>query len=92
MSWRRGSRPDRKRWRKARFLALTREAWTCRRCGRWGNIVDHIRPLFEDGEPYAPDNLQVLCKSCHLDKCRLEQTKPQPPEVKAWDAYLIGVV
>ena len=35
--------------------------------------VDHIQPL-EDGGSDEPDNLQVLCRGCHIDKHR----RPDP--------------
>ena len=75
---------DRPRWRKVRRQVLNRDNWTCQNCGRWGNQCDHIKPLFEGGAPYDLTNVQVLCRTHHIEKCRREQTRPEPPEVKEW--------
>jgi len=48
-------------WRRIRLVVLRRDRWTCRRCGRPANQVDHIVP----GDDHRPANLQALCKSCH---------------------------
>ena len=83
---------DRRRWRRVRREVLARDSWTCQVCGRWGKICDHVLALFQGGAAYDKANLQILCTSCALDKQRAEQTRPPPPEVKAWDAYLASVV
>ena len=58
------------RWRKLRLEVLDRDRWRCQACGKAGMLeVDHIQPL-EDGGSDEPDNLQVLCRGCHIDKHR----------------------
>lgn len=61
---------------EARKHVFLRERGTCQGCGVISVLamdfeVDHIRPLFEaDGDLsfYAPENLQLLCSSCHKTK------------------------
>ena len=56
-------------WRKVRRLALQRDSGWCVMCGeRPADVVDHIRELKDGGAPYALDNLQSLCNSCHAKK------------------------
>lgn len=63
-------------WDKLRQLVLQRDAGLCQACraeGRVtaGNLVDHKVPKFEGGTDDL-DNLQVLCKPCHVDKTAQE--------------------
>ena len=83
---------DRRRWRRVRWEVLERDNWTCQTCGGYGKQCDHKKPLFQGGQPYALENLQILCEKCHWVKCATEQGNPPPPEVLAWDAYLASVV
>ena len=48
-------------------MALNRDGWICRQCGKPANEVDHIidRAIVKCD---AMDNLQSLCKSCHSRK------------------------
>ena len=51
------------------------------KCGRYGNEVDHIQPLDRGGEAYAPSNLQMLCRGCHILKSAKENCRqPTPAE------------
>ena len=60
-----------RRWRRLRSRILDRDGWRCRKCGKAGILeVDHIQPL-EDGGSDEPDNLQVLCRGCHIAKHRI---------------------
>ena len=84
MSWRKGRRPQEKIWRLVRLRALDRDSWKCRTCGRAGRLeVDHVTPLDDGGELYALSNLQSLCRRCHIEKTRGENT-PESPERTAW--------
>ena len=78
---------DGTRWRRLRLAILNRANWRCRRCGRYGNEVDHITPLHKGGDPWAESNLQVLCVACHKVKSSEEYSSPDP-ERKAWADYL----
>lgn len=89
-------KPDRKRWELVRREALDRDGWRCqqlradgKRCGRAGRLeVDHIRPLAQGGAEYDLGNLQTLCRSCHIEKTRAENSNPPGPERLAWDAFM----
>lgn len=62
----------------AKHHVFLRERGTCQGCGMISPLpadfdVDHIEPLFEAfGDPryYEPENMQLLCKSCHRDKTK----------------------
>ena len=91
MSWRRGTIPNQRKWRKLRVLVLDRDGWVCQHCGKNGRMeVDHKIPL-----DVAPDkmwemsNLQSLCTSCHWEKSQAERTGRKPdPEVAKWRKYM----
>ena len=58
------------RWRALRDDTLSRDGWLCVVCLREGRtvgaeIVHHIRPVREGGDPWAPGNLESLCRRCH---------------------------
>ena len=88
MSWRKGERPNWKRWQVVRLKALDRDNWQCVKCGKLAREVDHIIPLDRPGaDMYALGGLQSLCKKCHISKTRLENTTHRP-EVAAWRTLL----
>ncbi|MEU6765892.1 HNH endonuclease [Streptomyces sp. NPDC046853] len=65
-SARNASRP--KDWSKRRTRTLVRDRFTCQRCGAKKDLeVDHIVPVARGGS-WEPDNLWVLCKTCHKHK------------------------
>ena len=80
-------RINRRRWALVRRAALDRDGWRCVRCSRAGALeVDHIRPLAGGGDPYALDNLQALCRGCHVDKSNVDRgIVPLDP---AWTALV----
>ena len=54
-------------WRRVRQFVLNRDNWRCKRCGKAGRLsVHHIRPLGNGGSQYDPENLQAICKTCHV--------------------------
>jgi len=58
-----------RRWRKVREQQLIREP-LCRECLEAGvvkaaEMVDHIQPIKQGGDKYAPSNLQSLCNKHH---------------------------
>lgn len=61
-----GPKPDRVR---QQMLA---EEPTCRLCGAPTTDVDHILPLVAGGK-HVRENLQGLCRPCHLEKSRQER-------------------
>ena len=78
-----------KRWARIRREILERDGYRCRQCGRAGRLeVDHIEPMARGGSDTDSDNLQSLCRECHISKTARENRKPQPPEVEAWHALV----
>ena len=63
-------------WDKIRPSILQRDLFLCQACKRQGRLtpakdVDHITPKAQGGID-DPDNLQSLCRSCHIKKTREE--------------------
>lgn len=71
------------KWQKLRNEIRKRDKMTCKMCGNpiTGKcIVDHIIPLTKENVndwdiAYNPDNLQLLCISCHNAKTFTNHTK-----------------
>ena len=82
------SKLDRRRWEWVRRRVLKRDNWRCQSCGKYGNQVDHIKPLHHRGAPYAEGNLQCLCRGCHIAKTRAEYSGPHDPAREAWRALV----
>ena len=58
-----------RRWREASIAKRQRDPF-CERCQRNGKItpatlVHHKVPIKDGGDPFAWDNLEAICKSCH---------------------------
>ena len=65
--------------------------WRCAKCGRYGSEVDHIIPLRRGGDPWALDNLQVLCGGrggCHAQKTARENRRVLTGEQQKWRELL----
>lgn len=57
------------RWQAVRRAVFERDGWACVKCGRMGLIeCDHIRPIKDAGDWFDMDNLQTLCRGCHINK------------------------
>lgn len=59
-------------WQYARKRQLEQYPF-CEECLKMGKrikatMVDHIKPIKQGGDKFAPDNLQSLCWSCHSRK------------------------
>ena len=64
---------------------VDRDGWRCRQCGRAGRMeVDHVVPLDRGGDPWALDNLQALCRACHVHKTAGERRRPPTPAEAEW--------
>ena len=78
--------------RRAAHLAafvLARDGYRCRACGRAGRLeADHVTPLDRGGAPFDPDNMQALCRGCHIAKTRAENRRPVDPERESWRRVL----
>ena len=78
-------RVSHRRWEACRQQILTRDGFRCVTCGKAGRLeVDHIDP---DGDHWDPDNLQTLCRGCHIDKTRRDM---RPAGQRAWMEYMRG--
>ncbi len=73
-----------------RMRILDRDGWTCVICGDRGAVleVDHAVPRFEGGLD-EDENLQALCRGCHIQKTRRETERRlnTPQEVIAWRRF-----
>ena len=59
---------DRRKWAKARRACFTRDRYRCRKCGAAGALeAHHVKPLDKGGARYALDNLETLCRACHIE-------------------------
>ncbi|MFD9561505.1 HNH endonuclease [Streptomyces sp. NPDC059994] len=77
--WDRKSARNRSRpgdWSSRRAKVLTRDRFTCQKCGTRENLqVDHIVPVSRGGS-WDLDNLWVLCGKCHALKTYYEDRRP----------------
>ena len=66
-------------WKQVRSMALLRDGYTCKVCGREATTVDHIKPHEGNLQLFLDmNNLQSLCASCHgiksyRESCRKRQ-------------------
>jgi 5-methylcytosine-specific restriction protein A len=65
------------RWRKLRIVVLNEEP-LCKTCKSNGQVaaaqvVDHIIPINQGGDPFERSNLQGLCHVCHNAKSARER-------------------
>ena len=78
---------DAGRWARTRRAVFERDGRRCVQCGRPGRLeCDHVVPLHRGGAPFDLDNLQTLCRRCHVEKSRGESTND--PERARWRAVL----
>ena len=76
-------------WARVRRRVLERDGYRCRACGGAGRLeADHIRPLRWGGDPWALDNLQCLCRGCHILKTARENRREPTPAEAAWRALV----
>lgn len=61
-----------KRWAQTRKRKLYASP-LCERCGRVATDIHH-RHGVANGNPYALEGLEALCRSCHSKETRAEQT------------------
>lgn len=66
------------RWRILRRCVLDRDGHACVQCGARSRLeVDHIVPVESGGSDHI-ENLQTLCRSCHITKSRNEAEAAWP--------------
>ncbi|MYE82933.1 MAG: HNH endonuclease [Gammaproteobacteria bacterium] len=67
------------KWRRIRLLALDRDGWRCRRCGRASRLhVHHRRLIRHGGAVFDLANLETLCRPCHE---RAHEDEPLPGQL-----------
>ena len=69
------------RWQAVRKAVFERDGWACVLCGKMGILeCDHRQPIVRAGDWFAMDNLQCLCRNCHIRKsaeeCRSRVISP----------------
>ena len=75
-----------KRWGLLRDRALARDGGLCVRCLAEGRtvlaeIVHHLRPIRDGGNPWSLENCESVCRACHT----LHQHAPEPtPAQRGW--------
>ena len=75
------ARLHKRRWEKVRKVVFERDGWRCLVCLGSGRLECHHRQALADGgKPYALENLETRCRSCHLSA---EHHRPDP-EREAW--------
>ena len=68
------------RWARLRRRLLEAVGWRCQRCGRPGVLEVHHQRQLRDGGGHEDENLEVLCRACHI-----QHHKPTlSPEAQAW--------
>jgi len=73
------------KWPAVRRIVFERDAWRCVQCGRAGRLeCDHVTPLDRGGDPWDPNNLQTLCRACHIEKTRHENRRELTDAETAW--------
>ena len=73
------------RWRAVRRAVFDRDGWRCVMCGKAGRLeCDHILPLQLGGDPWDMENLQTLCRSCHIRKTAGENRRELTLAEEAW--------
>ena len=74
------------RWRRLRMQVFHDAGWRCEKCGKPGALeCDHVIPVAKGGEKWDRDNLQTLCRSCHMAKTAKEN---MTGDRLAWRSYL----
>ena len=84
---------NRRKWKPVRRDVLDRANWRCRSCGGYANEVDHRTPIHHGGDPLDRENLQALCRTCHIRKTRTENENERgrvDPERDRWRAFLVA--
>ena len=71
---------NKRKWAKVRLQVLASAGHRCAECSRAGRLeIDHRIPLHVDAsDPYDLSNLQAMCRSCHIAKTSLENSRPNP--------------
>ena len=75
-------------WRRLRLYIFNRDGYRCVQCGRRGRLeCDHIEPREAGGSDH-PDNLQTLCRRCHIAKTRADRGQELTPDQEDWQEFM----
>ena len=75
-----------RRWAIVRRAAFERDGYRCVMCGRARRLrCDHILPLQLGGDPWDMENLQTLCRACHIRKTAGENRRELTFTEEAWN-------
>ena len=80
-----------RRWQAVRRAVFERDRFRCTSCGKAGRLeCDHVTSLERDPaqDPYNPNGLQTLCRSCHVAKTAAENRREPTPAEAAWRALV----
>ena len=84
---------DPRQWAAVRRAVFERDGYRCRACGLPGRLeCDHVQPLRRGGDPWDMDNLQSLCRGCHIAKTAAENKREPTPDEAAWRALVAEVI
>ncbi len=75
------------RWATVRRYVFERDGHRCVECGKAGRLeCDHITSLEREPgqDPFDPNGLQTLCRSCHIEKTARENRRELTPAEAAW--------
>ena len=58
---------DTERWRELSAAVKRRDGWRCTKCGTRARLdAHHIQPVGLGGPMWDPENLETLCRNCHM--------------------------
>ena len=87
-----GHTPRGGRWDVFRRAMIRRSGGVCERCGIHGRLeMHHMTPLSDGGACYDPENVEVLCRRCHIEHHHPKSTNTDF-ERKRWLLSLQGAL
>ena len=73
-------------------MVLESSGFRCDRCGKAGRLeVHHRRPLHRGGTN-DPDNLETLCRSCHVGHHKAEREARLSPAERDWKRLIEATI
>ena len=74
-------------WQSIRLWILARDGYACVQCGKRNRLeVDHIQARHNGGNDDL-DNLQTLCRKCHIIKTKVDLGQEICQESENWDEF-----
>ncbi|MCY4396346.1 MAG: hypothetical protein OXC10_14555 [Rhodospirillaceae bacterium] len=78
-----------KQWQATRRAAFERDGYRCTACGRPGRLEAHHEPPLQPGrDPYDLDGIKTYCRSCHVERHRDDNRRPQTEAEAEWRALV----